>query len=213
MKKIINKIKEILEFDISHILYNIWTFIGYDIIYMTYDRTCNIIRKLIDFVNLSSYGKTKIFILAYIVCYSPLMDYTATIANGGGRGFDMDYRYFSLREVEGSNIKIKDTMAKNIIKIKYDYKDLNLENCKSDYEKTLKKIKSEHNTLLISTKECSIKNNNKNYSYQIIGEAPIIYKLMYKVESIIKTIPYSFLAILLLIGTAIAYPFMMLTDT
>lgn len=203
MKKIINRIKEILTYDISNIFYNI--------MYKSNQKKSELLQRLVAFINLNSYRKTKIFVFLYIIGYIPLMDYTAIIMNGGGKGFDSDYRYYLLQYSEESQTITKETMANNIIKLKYKYTG-SLYNCNIDYEKNLKDLKNKFSTLSINvTKECA--QNGILYSYEIIAEAPIIYKAMYKIESIVKTIPHSLLAIVIFIGTIILYPLLVLTDT
>lgn len=203
MKNIINKIKKILTYDISNIFYNV--------IYISNQKISDLIQRFFLFINLNSYRKTKIFFFFYIIGYVPLMDYTAILMNGGGHGFDMDYRYSSLQYNEEEKIITKDTMASNIIKLKYQYTG-NLYNCTTNYDKNLEDLKHNFPTLLVNIlKECT--QNGSDYSYEIIAEAPLIYQVMYKIESIIKTIPYSFIGIVVFVGTIILSPLLILTDT
>lgn len=202
MKNIIKKIKKILTYDISNIFYNI--------IYSSNQKIYDLIQRFFIFIDLSSYLKTKIFVFLYIISYVPLMDYTAKLMNGGGNGFDMEYRYFLFQYKEDEKITTKETMANNIIKLKYQYTG-SLYSCNINYEQTVEDLKNNFPILLTNVvKECT--QNSKVYSYEIIAEAPLSYKVIYKIESIIKTIPYSLLGIVFFGGTIILSPLLILTD-
>lgn len=162
MKKIINKIIAILDYDVYR-----FTLAPFVIFF-------------------SSYMKTKIAIIIWMLSFNFFVNIGASFFGGQG---EIEFSSYSYNE--NLNIITIDQLAQKMLKIKYYHQNSSLDECKVEYQKTLKNVESTYKHLTIKVSECN-KTNNNYYNYEIIAEANYFYKVVYKIGSLLKSIPYYF---------------------
>lgn len=175
MKKIINKIIEILDYDVYR--FTLEPFV----------------------VFFSSYMKTKIAIIIWVLSFNFFVNIGANFFGGAS-----EIKFSSYDYNENSNVITVNQLAQKILKIKYYHQESSLEECKVEYEKTLKNVENIYKHLNIKGHECN-KTNNTYYSYEIIAEANYFYKVIYKVGSLLKSMPYYFGGVAIIIVSPLMY--------
>jgi hypothetical protein len=219
MKKIINKIKEILTADVGKSLdrlglwdlfYNVFEFICVKIIYNTYRFT---LRPFVIFLDsfFSSFKKTKIAILIWMLTFNFFVHVGTTAGEGSGNRFNSSIGFNSSNYHKNSKTITTETLAGNIVKLKYHYENENLEECKNNYDDTLKQINNINDSFFITVNEC-YKTMPNMYSYKITAEASYIDKFLYKIESWKASLPYYFIGVAMVVGGILLSPFILLAN-
>lgn len=216
MKKIINKIKKILNYDVEplinklklgEIFLNVVEFICNKIIYNIYRFTLEPLITLIT-TFFTSYRKTKIAIIIWMLSFN----FFYTIGASFSLGFNGETGFSSYNYEKDSKIISEEKLADEMIKIKHYYQSSSLEGCKIEYEKSLSYIEKKYRNLSIKSNKCSLKPTNNYYNYEIIAEANYFYTFIYGIGSLIKSVSYYFGGLAIVIGTIIISPLLYLAN-
>lgn len=158
MKKIINKIKEILTADVGKSLdrlelwdffYNVFEFVCVKIIYNIYRFTLRPFVLLLDSF-FTSFKKTKIAILIWILTFNFFVHMGTSLERVPPKLGYSSNEYF-----KNSQMITEEKMGLNTIKMTYYYENISLEGCKKNYQLTWDKTKNIYEEFNITGTDCN----------------------------------------------------------
>lgn len=157
MKKIINKIDKILTTDVGKLLHKLelWD-LFYNVFEFIYRFT---LRPFVTIISnfFVSYKKTKVTLLTSFLVFLFSFNFFVYVGSSvsSGNTFKMETGFFSYDYNEDSKIITKETLGGKIVKMKYFYQSPSLEECKIEYEKTLKNVENIYKHLSVTGSECN----------------------------------------------------------
>jgi len=149
MKNLWKKIKKILNTNLTEglgdLLYNFFEFICVKIIYNIY---CFTLKPFVTFF--SSFKKISITILVFLLSFNFFVYMGASLER-----VPPNLGYSSNEYFKNSQMITEEKMSFNIVKMTYYYENVNLEECKKNYQLTWGKTKNMYTDFNITGIECN----------------------------------------------------------